>query len=504
MPSPISVSPATLRATLTTTCFMPQDAAPGAGAWSIHPSVLAYVIGEVLAVVFVVRVLTRGGSAAATLNWVLIILITPYAGLLLYYLLPRRIQLKRLKRRANKMSWISSQLAEVVPASASTVNHDGLTRLLCRLDPDAVHDGNRLTLLETGADFVADSVEWIERAEDFVHLETYIFRPDRTGLRLLELLTRAARRGVEVRLLYDSLGSWSLKRAHLQPLVAAGGRAKAYLPLLWRHRPFTLNLRNHRKLLVVDGKVCILGGRNVGDEYATDHFGDTGRWLDTMVKVEGPAVRRLHRVFVEDWYNAAEEDLAQERYFPDGEALGSDRLGIVVSGPDAPTNALSWMFFQLIVDAERTLDISSPYLIPNPVVLTAMQVAATRGVRVRIHTNGRGVAQGILHRAQRSHYSPLLDAGVEITEGVADYNHSKMILVDERRLLVGSPNLDVRSEELNFEIAVVTEGDSICTQARDLFARRLASGRRVHAADLEPRWWDPLANGVCRLLSPVL
>ena len=466
---------------------------------------LVGVLGEVLAVVFVVRVLTRGDSTAATLNWVFVILVAPYIGLVLYYLLPRRIHLVRLRRRSNRMAWIGSLLDEVVqtPAPDPAVGTP-LSRLLCRMDPDAIYGGNRVTLLASGSDFVERGIEAIENAQHFVHLETYIFRADATGQRLLELLSAAAARGIEVRLLYDSLGSWSLRRAHLQPLLAAGGRAHAYAPLLWRRRPFTLNLRNHRKLLVVDGEIAMLGGRNIGDEYATDHFGESGRWLDTMVEVEGPAVARLHRVFVEDWFNTTDEDLAAKTYFPTPAAAGDEHVGVVASGPDAPTSTLRWTLFHLITTAERSLDISSPYVIPDVAILTALQVVAARGVRVRIHTNGRAVAQQVLHRAQRSHYRRLLTAGVEITESANDYNHSKMLLVDGVRLFIGSPNLDVRSEDLNFEIAIVTGDATVCRDAGALFEERLAGSHPIHADDLEPRWFDPLANGFCRLLSPLL
>src|SRR6185436_16626630 len=139
----------------------------------------------------------------------------------------------------------------------------GIERLLTRLDADSVHGGNAVRWLPGGPDFAAAAEAAIASARQFVHLEMYIFRPDRSGQRILELLTAAAARGVEVRLLYDSFGSWGLKTRHLAPLRQAGGRAQAYLPLFWKRRPFTLNLRNHRKLLVVDGRTALLGGRNV-------------------------------------------------------------------------------------------------------------------------------------------------------------------------------------------------------------------------------------------------
>ena len=143
--------------------------------------------------------------------------------------------------------------------------------------------GNAVRWLPSGSDFFASATAAIDRARQFVHLEFYIFRPDATGLALLERLTAAAQRGVAVRLLFDSMGSFSLKAKHLAALRKAGGKAEPFLPLLWKRRPFTLNLRNHRKQILVDGEVAFLGGRNVGDEYANDRFDGKRAWFDAMV-----------------------------------------------------------------------------------------------------------------------------------------------------------------------------------------------------------------------------
>ncbi len=489
-----------------TIASLTEEPAAAESWWSVGVPILVVVLGELLAAVFVVRVLSQGGSPSTTIAWVLLILSAPYVGLALYYLLPRRLLLRRLAKRADQMAWIEPQLQTVLPSTPPAgPRTEPLERLLCRLDHDAVVDGNQLELLPTGADFVTRSLAALDQARSFVHLEAYIFRPDGTGTALIERLTEVARRGIEVRLLYDSIGSWSLRRRHLRGLLAAGGKAEAYAPLLWRRRPFTLNLRNHRKLLVVDGELAILGGRNIGDEYASDHFADSGRWLDSMIAVEGPAVPRLHRVFVEDWFHASDEDLAKPRYFPEQQRVGDERVGIVASGPDAPNNNFSWTLFQLLGAAETSIDISSPYVVPDVPTLTALQVAAARGVRVRILTNSAVVAQPILHRAQRSHYGALLSVGVEIYESGNDYNHAKMVIVDDARLLVGSPNLDVRSEQLNFELAIVTESATACEAAAALFRQRLRPAHRIDpTAAPATRPWDPLLNGICRVLSPVL
>lgn len=462
------------------------------------------LLGEVLAVVFVIRVLGKGGSTAATLNWVVLILLAPWIGLLLYYLLPSRLSLHKLRRRTTKLAWIESSLDELAPPPGQVEGIHPLGRLLRSLDPESVAFGNRVQLVATGPRFFDQACAAIAAARRFVHFETYIFRPDQTGLALLEVLVAAARRGVEVRLLYDSFGSFSLKSRHLAALRAAGGKAYAYMPILWRRRPFTLNLRLHRKLLVVDGEVAFTGGRNVGDEYARDRFGKARIWWDTMVRIEGPAVPRLHRVFVEDWYNAVEEDLARREYFPEVGRVDDDVVGIVASGPDQRASHFHYVMVQLITMAERTIDLSSPYLIPNETMLTVLRIAAKRGVRVRVHINGPAAAQWILLRAGRYYSRQLLTDGVEVYETQGDYNHSKTVLVDGKTLFVGSHNLDIRSGELNFELGVLIDRGPACAAAARLFTERLAAGKRLDLAEIRRSSLAVFVENACRLLSPLL
>lgn len=474
---------------------------------------LIAALGEVLSVWFVLRVLTRGGSPSSTLLWMVAILVAPWIGLGLYYLLPRRIHLRRLRRRATQLEWIEASLADAfeppppraADPSPSADAVEPLRRLLIRLDQDAVQDGCSLALIQSGEEFFEQVHAALAAARHYVHFQTYIFRPDASGLRLLEALTATARRGVEVRLLYDSFGSWGLKRRHLEPLADAGGHTAAFLPLFWRRRPFTLNFRNHRKLVVVDGETAWLGGRNVGDEYAKDKFGRKARkWLDAMVRIEGAVVPRLHRVFLGDWYNATEEDLARPPYCEPTAAVGDVSVGVVDGGPDRRTHDMQWTLFEMIGGAQSSIDISTPYLIPPPALILALQVAATRGVRVRIHTNGRESEHFVLYQAQRGHYSPLLEAGVEIYETTGDYNHAKVVVIDERVTFVGSANWDMRSALLNFEIGAVAWDAGFARATTDLLEGRARSARRFAAADLPTGLVSSSIQGACRLLSPLL
>lgn len=477
-----------------------------ANVWSVQGLLVAFaLVGEVLGVIFVYRVLVRGGSTASTLLWMFFILAAPWLGLLFYYLLPRSLQLRRLKRlqrserRLRKARQLSDGDAE--PVDPQT----GLDQLLQQIG--GLSDGNAMQWLPHGEDFFSVAASAIGSASKHVHCVVYILRPDETGLRFLDLLTEAAQRGVKVRLCYDSFGSWGLKGSHLAALRAAGGQAEPFLPILWKRRPFTLNLRNHRKLLLVDGRVAFLGGRNIADEYRHDRVGRRRRWYDAMIQVRGPAVERLQEVFVQDWCTATDEVLADPLCPPVGELVqpGSCRVGIVVSGPDGGPSALWYALVQAIGEATETVTMSSPYLVMPPTLQFALQLACARGVRVRIYTNGRGAEAAFLYHAQRHHYRHLLEAGLEIYETVREYNHTKFLVVDGKTVCIGSANLDLRSANLNFELAAVAlDATKLAAEVEATVQQREQAFEQVTSDSLPKNPFWRAIDGGCALFSPLL
>lgn len=472
-----------------------------ANSWQV---VAIALLGELLAIVFVYRVLVRGGSPSSTLLWMLVILATPWIGLLLYYLMPRRLQLRRLRRLRVRGARARESMLRRDAEPEGMPPPRGLRALLAGSDGSGLVGGTGLRWLPSGEEFFAATTAAIEQARHHVHFVVYIFRPDATGKRFLDLLTSAALRGVTVRLLYDSFGSFGLKAVHLAPLRAAGGRAEPFLPLLWKRRPFTVNLRNHRKLLVVDGAVGFVGGRNIGDEYVTDRVGRSRRWLDAMLELRGPVVGRLQEVFVEDWCTATDEVLAGPPPAPVA-AAGDCEVGVVCSGPDREESDLWFSVIQAIGDAEVSVELSSPYLVPPPTLLFALQVAAARGVVVRLYTNGPKAEAAVLFHAQRSYYRQLIGAGIELYETVQEYNHAKVLVVDHKTVLVGSANMDLRSAHLNFEIAVMAvDAPTLAAEVMQTIERRRVDFRRLSLADLPE---DPLRrvlDGAAGMLSPLL
>ena len=475
------------------------SAEAASGSWNTVLVAVA-LLGQLVSVVFVYRVLVRGGSPASTLLWMVVIVAAPWLGLLLYYLMPRRLQLRRLRR----MRVRGARLREVrMPGRRTEPERPvaGLPKLLAA--GDGLAAGNEVTWLPSGEEFTRAAAAAIEAATRHVHCTVYIFRPDDAGMRFLEVLTKAAARGITVRLLYDSFGSLGLKATHLAGLRRAGGRAEAFLPLLWKRRPFTVNLRNHRKLLVVDGETGFVGGRNVGDEYFFDKLGNQREWQDAMLGLRGPAVDLMQDVFLEDWCTATDEVLADTFLVP--REVGPTKVGIVCSGPDREQSELWFSLVQAIGEATTTIDLSSPYLVLPQTLMFVLQLAAARGVRVRIFTNGPKTEAAVLYHAQRSYYQRLLAAGIELYESVNVYNHAKVLVVDARTVIVGSANMDLRSAHLNFEIAAVAvDAPALAADVLGTMETRLAGYRRIRTNDLPTSPWKRVLDGACGLLSPLL
>jgi cardiolipin synthase len=224
-----------------------------------------------------------------------------------------------------------------------------------------------------------------------------------------------------------------------------------------------------------------------------------------MVRVDGPAVAALHEVFAEDWYHATDEELIDARWFPPPRGVGDDIVGVVGSGPDREWQELWLAMLQAIGDAKDSVYLSSPYLIPPPSLLLALVLASQRGVRVQLCTNGAETEAVILHHAQRSYYRDMLRAGIEVYETADDYNHTKVLVVDTRVVIVGSANMDMRSAHLNFEVALaLPESPDLAHKVLATMAERSSSWRRVELADLKLSHLRNVVDGFCRLLSPLL
>lgn len=436
----------------------------------------------------------------STLAWVLSLAALPMIGFVVYfYFGPQKIRRQRMKRqRLRKLHRVGAQgdqaIADELPANAHR-----LGRLMRALTGTPVSSAQHVALLAGGAVAFEAIVAAIERAQRHVHLEYYIFEPDRIGTRIRDALIERARAGVQVRVLFDAVGSSRLSRAFLAPLRAAGAEIAWFHPLRLATLKPLLNLRTHRKIVVVDGRVGFTGGINVTDE--EDERAHPHAFHDLHLRLEGAAVGWLQDVFAEDWLYVQQTPLDEHDLYPEA-ACGPIAVQVIASGPDSTWEAIHRFKLQAINDARERVWLVTPYFVPGEAALFALTSAAQRGVDVRILVPRRSDSR-IVTLAGRSYFDELLEAGVRIYQYQPRMLHSKALLVDDDCVLIGSANFDQRSFRLNFEVAAALYDRSAAGLLEHQFETDLSRSLRV----VRPRQVGPLrrlAEATARLLSPLL
>lgn len=455
-------------------------------------------------VVAVVVAISRGQGVERTLAWILAILAFPGLGGVVYLLAadPRVRPLTRRKRLRARA--VRDQLARLPGNPPVRLEECAILPLAAAVTSMAPTAGNQVDLLADAPGAFAGIEEALKGARTYIHAEYYIIRRDETGSRFLEILAERARAGVQVRLLYDALGSMGVDARRLRDIRQAGGRVAAFLPLNPLKRRWSVHLRNHRKLIVVDGVVGFTGGMNIGDEYAGRARRKGGEnFHDSHLRLEGPVVRDMEQVFREDWSFATGELFHAPAAHP-ASAAGSAWVSLIPSGPDQEPNASSMIYFAGIGAARERLYLTTPYFIPDEPTLRALQAAAYRGVDVRLLLPRR-CDVALVRYAARTYYPALLRSGVRIFEYKPSMLHAKSLVVDGAWGLVGSANLDLRSFRLNFELSAAVVCPSFARGLEARFLADLEASQEVFARSLGSRWgWSRFRDHLARLLSPLL
>jgi cardiolipin synthase len=453
-----------------------------------------------LAIGVTLHVLFNKRDVGASIGWIGLAWLSPIFGSILYLI----FGINRVKRRADQLRDMHPFRPSVERSSAGPSRDDHLAAFVragYQITQRPTEDGNAVTPLHNGDEAYPQMLAAIDAAQHSAVLSTYLFRADTVGSTFIDALDRANRRGVQVRVLIDSIGSGYFLSPTYWQLRRRGVKVVRFMhsPLPWR-MPF-INLRTHKKLLVVDGRVAFMGGLNIGDENVLVSK-PRHPVRDTHFRLEGPIVSQLTEVFAEDWLFASGENLSGETWVPPLAAAGSALARVVISGPDENIQKIEFLIIEAVGCAQHSIKIMTPYFLPDDRLITALALASMRGVEVTVIVPARG-NHPIVDSATRSQVGPLLSAGCQVWQNPPPFEHSKLMTVDGIWALIGSANWDMRSFRLNFELNMEIYDSNLVEQLNTLMAKKQSLA--LTAAELEARPFPVrLFDNAARLMLPYL
>lgn len=449
--------------------------------FSVDLAIFTAVV-QLLGVIAAMEAVLKTRTAPGAIAWSLSLLMMPLIMLPLYWIFGRRKFRGYAKaRRIGKLDLKrpEMQLNELRPAQLAPYQE-----VLERITQTPFTTGNQLQLLIDGERTFATLFETIAAARHYILLEYYIVRDDAIGNVLAKRLLAKAAEGVKVYFIYDEIGSFQLSRRFINTLRAGGVDIRSFNTTKGRRNRFQLNFRNHRKIAVVDGAVGILGGSNIGDEYLGRHPVLTP-WRDTSLLLRGPAALALQLAFLEDWYWACEQ-LPPLNWVPQAEEQpGADAI-VVATGPADPLESCALFFQQLAHAAQRRLWIVSPYFVPDAAVINALQLAALRGVDVRILLPAKADRR-LVWLSSFAYLDEVQSTGIRVYRYQAGFLHQKVWLVDDDCAMIGTANLDNRSFRLNFEVGAVVRDRAFTAEVEQMLLDDFARSQLLPRGELAKR-----------------
>jgi cardiolipin synthase len=462
---------------------------------------------EVVGVLFAVQAVLKTRTAQGAIAWTIALITIPVAAVPLYLVFGRgRFQgyLEAVRSQSvERIAGIHENLQRIRSFCRPLPGHwEGDLRVLNHLGRTPCTSGNHVELLVDGAAYFAAVFAAISAAEYYVLAEFYILRDDAIGRQFQAALMEKARGGVKVFLLYDEIGSFSLTARFLEELRAAGVQVSAFQTTRGRQNRFQLNFRNHRKIVVVDGRVAFTGGLNVGDEYL-GRDPSIGHWRDTQVRLEGPSVQAVQVAWMSDWYWATRSP-PQLNWHPVQSSRGDVPIFVLGTGPADVDSRLQLFFMQCISVAKKRAWFANPYFVPDGPVFETMRLAALRGVDVRLLLPEKSDSQ-IIKLASYSFLGAAERAGIKTLLYQDGFLHQKVMLIDDALSSVGSANLDNRSMRLNFELTTLVVDEAFAKKMEAMLERDFASARPVTSAQIDAKGYAyRFAVRAARLFSPIL
>ncbi len=479
--------------------------------WDIlnHVKQWAFILfGITLVVSAMTHLLLRQRDARAAAFWAVIICFIPVVGAIFYVLFGINSLRRTGKEYRDAANLDLSAVGEACPANPwemapELLQMRGLAVTMGRISRLGLTVGNAVQPLSNGEEAMHAMLDAIRAAEKSVTLCSYIFEAKGIGATFIDELAKAKERGVEVRVMVDDAGTRYSFPAVTRILRARGIKAKRYMPLRFILRILTMNLRNHRKIMVVDGKVGFTGGMNIRQGNMVE-ANPNSPVEDMHFKVEGPIVRQLQRIFAEDWVFCAGEVLSGPIWYPEVSPVGEVAAIGIPDGPDEDADVMAKAIFSAVIAAQKKICIMTPYFLPDPRLIWALNLASLRGVEVKIVTPKNNNIP-FVRWAARTIYPELLERGVMVYESEGHFDHTKFMTVDGLWSLIGSTNWDPRSLRLNFEFNLACFDDKLAESLDKKLDAKLALSKVVTEMDLKKDSIPvKLRDGIARLFIPFL
>ncbi|MBF1500013.1 MAG: cardiolipin synthase [Prevotella pallens] len=471
----------------------------------IHWIVL--VAYTVIAILAMITVLMEHRQPAKTIAWVLVLSFLPLVGIILYFFFGRRTRKNRNIWQKNldqltKRSMI--EFAEQKQLELST-DYQRLIQLFMNQNLALPFKNNTAEVYVSGYDFFPALFATISKAKHHIHIVSYIIDDDPLGRLLRDTLIDKARKGIEIRFLFDDVGSWKTKNKFFEQMREEGIEVHPFMPVRFPAFTGKVNYRNHRKIIVIDGKVGFIGGMNFAQRYIKGN--KNVKWRDTHIKINGPAVYGLQRAFLIDWFYADRTLITDRKYYPEIKITQPNNclIQIVTSSPTSVWEELEQGYIKILLSAKQYVYMETPYFLPTEPIFFAMRTAALSGIDVRLMVSLKTDSK-LIQMASSSYLAQAVKAGVKVQCYKNGFNHSKLLVADDNVSSVGSANIDFRSFENNFEANAFFYDEEMAQRIKNIFLTDetecvlLEDIKEINQKSFLYRLWE----SVIRLLSPLL
>ena len=483
----------------------------------IYRGILAFFFVINIALAFIIVFLDRDRrDATSTWAWLFLLFVVPILGFIIYIFFGRAVRKKRERGfHHNQIDDVKERMKTQLSDATNKINHSDnrlvkkhadIVNTLLTKEPTFLSYDNNVDIYTDGHALFDQMKEDLRNAKSYIHLEYYVLKLDKLGSEIVDILQQKAEEGLEVKILYDAVGSKTVHKSKFKNFQEAGGQVEAFfqakIPLI----NFRLNNRNHRKILVIDGMTGYVGGFNIGDEYLglDEKF---GYWRDTHLRVKGDGVDALQLSFIHDWNSQSHREQLEynDKYFPDNANQGGDvPMQIALGAPSDNWHQIEFGYMKMIMNAKESIYMHSPYFIPDKGYINALRIAAKAGVDVRLIIPNKP-DHIFVYWATITSVAQLIRDGVKVYTYENGFIHSKMMIIDDEVASVGSSNMDIRSFELNFEINAFMYDANIVKELKAAFIEDMKVSKELTEERYEQRSnWIKFKQSIAKLASPIL